>query len=236
MEALRPRIRGAGNLERFDYWLNQFRYLRAVANVNCIWARSNASMEKVKAEKDPAAQRALATAAALPIRIELVAAVADVHKHLLSSVSTMGCVGNVTNWQQHILPRVLDGPGAELEKLLGAPLPPKAQPSREYAGPPRIIVPEVRTSLDAGEALTVTIAVLGAELRDASLNYRPLGRDAFARQAFVTVARCIYMAVVPARSIGGDFEYYVECMPQSGPALKFPATAPALNQTVVVMP
>ena len=193
-------------------------------------------MEKAKAEKDPAARKALASRTALPIRVELVAAVADVHKHLLSAVSTMGCIGNVTNWQRHILPRVLDGPGAELEGLLGAPLPPEAQPSRAYAGPPRIIVPEVRTSLNADEALSVTIMVLGAELRDASLNYRPLGRGAFARHKLVTVARGVYMAVVPGRAIAGDFEYYVECLPESGPALRFPATAPALNQTVVVMP
>jgi hypothetical protein len=193
-------------------------------------------MEKVKAEKDPMARGAVAAATAIPIRIELVAAVAEAHKHLLSAASTMGDIGNVTNWQQHILPRVLDGPGAELEKLVGAPLPPEAQPSRAYAGPPRLIVPEIRTSLNAGEALNVTIIVLGTEVRDASISYRPLGKGMFTKHAFRAAARGVHKAVVPAAALAGDFEYFVECLPQSGPALRFPATAPALNQTVVVMP
>jgi hypothetical protein len=33
LENLRPRIRGKGNLERFDYYLNQFKYLRGLAKL-----------------------------------------------------------------------------------------------------------------------------------------------------------------------------------------------------------
>lgn len=235
MEALRPHVRGAGNLERFDYWLNHFRYLRATGKVNCVWARFNAAMAKAKAEKDEAARKKLAAETALPIRVELVAAVADAHLHLLSAVSTMGCIGNVTNWQQHILPRLLEGPGAELEQILGAPLPPEAQPARAYAGPPRLLVPEVRTSVNAGEALNVTAIVLGPAVRELGLFYRPLGRGGFVRQAFSPLGRGVYKAVLPARVIEEDFEYHVECLPESGAALRFPAAAPAVTQTVVVM-
>ena len=59
LAALRERVKGAGNLERFDYWLNNFRYLRANAQVNCTWARYNEAMAKVKAEKEPAEQQRL---------------------------------------------------------------------------------------------------------------------------------------------------------------------------------
>jgi len=31
----------SGNLERFDYWLNGFIYLRTVAQLNCVWATFN---------------------------------------------------------------------------------------------------------------------------------------------------------------------------------------------------
>ena len=55
--ALGPRVRGAGNRERYDYWLNTFLYLRAVGEVNCAWGEYNRVMEKVKQEKDAAAQR-----------------------------------------------------------------------------------------------------------------------------------------------------------------------------------
>ena len=54
-----PTVRGAGNLERFDYWLDTFRYMRANAQVNCTWHRFNEALQKVKAEKDPAAQQAV---------------------------------------------------------------------------------------------------------------------------------------------------------------------------------
>ena len=34
-EKLRPRVKGAGNLDRFDYWLNTFKHLRALMRVRC---------------------------------------------------------------------------------------------------------------------------------------------------------------------------------------------------------
>ena len=39
LEAFRPLIKGAGNLDRFDYWLNTFRYLKAIAEVRCVLAK-----------------------------------------------------------------------------------------------------------------------------------------------------------------------------------------------------
>ena len=75
---LRPLVRGPGNLERFYYWLNNFRYLRAVGQVNCTWARFNAAMKKVKDTKEPDARKRLARQTALPLRQQLVAQVADV--------------------------------------------------------------------------------------------------------------------------------------------------------------
>jgi len=42
LEALRPQVRGAGNLQRFDYWLNTFRYMRAMAGVGGLRAELDA--------------------------------------------------------------------------------------------------------------------------------------------------------------------------------------------------
>ena len=75
LAALRPRIEGPGNLERFDYWLNNFRYLRAIAEVRCAWGAVQRRDGKVKAEKDPEARKKLAREMALPARKELVASV-----------------------------------------------------------------------------------------------------------------------------------------------------------------
>ncbi len=51
---------------------------------------------------------------------------------------------------------------------------------------------------------------------------------------WLAVLRAEPMATLPASSIAGDLEYYVEVATPSGGKLVYPPTAPALNQTVVV--
>jgi hypothetical protein len=233
LAALRPRVQGGGSLERFDYWLATFRYLRAIARVNCTWARFDAAMAKVRAERDPAARRELARRTALPLRRELVAQAAELHRHLMATVSTYGELGTVTNWQQHSLGRLLAVPGRELAGILGAPLPADAMPSAEYDGPPRLIVPVVRGELEAGEPLRLTVLILGSEPAGPALCWRPLGPGPFARLPLAHVARGVYSALLPAAEIKGDFEYHIEAT-AGGRKLIWPATAPAINQSVVV--
>ena len=77
LAALRSKVRGPGNLERFDYWLNTMRYLRAVGQINCTWGRFNAALGKVKKEQDKDKQKQLARETLLPIRKELIEQVAE---------------------------------------------------------------------------------------------------------------------------------------------------------------
>jgi hypothetical protein len=243
---LRRLVKGPGNLERFDYWLNTFRYMRSNARVNCTWARFNEAMKKVQAEKDAEARKRLARELALPIRKELVAQVADVHRHLLASVTTAGGMGNVTNWQQHIMPGLLAKPGDELAKILGEPLPADCVPSKDYQGEPRLFVPTVRTCLVAGEPLKLTAIVLGAKPETISVFWRPMGSGEFAEVPMEHAARGVFRATLPAEAASADLEYYVQARATattSSPGLRgglsvlrFPASAPALNQTVVVVP
>lgn len=235
LAALGPRVKGAGNLERFDYWLNNFRYLRAVGHTNCIWARFNQAMTQVKAEQNAEAQRRLAREVALPIRKELMAEVARLHAYLLATATTPGAMGNVTNWQQHLAPSLWIAPGEELAKILGEPLPADAMPSPDYAGPPRLFVPVVRTSLVAGETLSLDVVILGEKPRDAAVYWRPLGAGTFTKVPLGHIARGVYRAELSADATAGDFEYYVEATADGGAALRFPATAPALNQSVIVL-
>ncbi|GAF86304.1 unnamed protein product, partial [marine sediment metagenome] len=180
MAKLRPQVKGAGNLERFDYWLNNFRYLRAVGQVNCTWAKFNAGMKKVKDQKNPDDQKRLARQLALPLRRELVAQVADVHRYLLATVTTNGAMGNVANWQQHIMPTLLTEPGQELANILGEDLPANAIPSKHYDGPLRMIVPTVRTSLSASEDLKLKVIILTQnQPEDAALYWRAMGKGNF---------------------------------------------------------
>lgn len=232
---LRPQVKGAGNLERFDYWLNNLRYLREVGHVNCTWARLNEAMKKVKAEKDADARKRLARELALPIRKQLVARVAHVHKYLLATVTTPGAMGNVTNWQQHVMPGLLTAPGQELAKILGEPLPADAMPSKQYQGPARLFVPVVRTGLVTGERLKLTVVVLGVKPQDAAVYWRPLGSGEFTKLPLEHVARGVYTVALPPEATKADLEYYVKVAAGGGKTLNFPATAPALNQTVVVV-
>jgi hypothetical protein len=235
MAKLRPQVNGAGNLERFDYWLNNFRYLRTVGKVNCTWAKFNAAMKKVKERKNPDEQKQLARQLALPLRRELVAQVADVHRYLLATITTNGAMGNVTNWQQHIMPTLLTEPGQELAKILGEDLSPDAVPSNKYVGPIRIFLPTVRTSLNIGEDLKLKVIILAQnQPEDAVLFWRPMGKGKYNKIALTHIARGVYSVKIPANKIKTDLEYYVVVNSTDGQQVSFPATAPNISQTVVV--
>ena len=234
MAALVPKIRGEGNLERFNYWLNQFRYLRAIAKVNCDWALYNAAIEKAKAAPDEAARKKAAAELALPLRKQLVADVAEVHRWLLQAVTTQGGLGNVTNWQQHVIPMVLTRPGQELEKLLGTPLPDDARLAKGYTGDARLFVPTVRSMINTGEALKIRAVIQGTKPTEIAIFVRPMGKGEYVKKPMTHLARGVYQITLPAEMTGADLEYYIDAGTADSKHLFFPATAPKLNQTVVV--
>ena len=235
MAKFRPNVKGAGNLERFDYWLNNFRYLRAIGKVNCTWAQFNEAMKKVKNEKQPNEQKRLARKLALPLRKKLVSQVSEVHRYLLATVTTNGAMGNVTNWQQHIMPKLLTEPGQELAKILGEDLPADAIPSNQYVGPLRIIVPTIRTSLNSGEDLKLKVIILSQNhTEDAALYWRAMGKGTYNRIALKHIARGVYSVKIPANQIISDLEYYVRVSSTNGRHITFPASAPQINQTIIV--
>lgn len=229
-----PKVSGMGNRERFDYWLRNFRYMREVARFNCLWAVYNKAVEKAKAAADEPAKKAILEAEALPVRSEMAAALRGIFAALLATVSNTGELGTIANWEQHLLPGAWERPEAELVKMLGGELPPEVLLIREYAGPPRVIVPAVRTSLEAGEALSLKVLVL-AKGRPESVAFcwREMGKGAFRTVPLENVARGVYRLILPVPETG--IEYYIEARADAQ-AVFFPATAPALNQTVIVFP
>ena len=234
MESLRQSIKGAGNLERFDYWLNSFRYVRAIGEFNCTLDRFDKALEQVRKETRPAQQKTLAYELALPIRKELVAQLAKIYEYLLATVSTPGEMGTVCNWQSHVLPMYFERQGQELSNILGEPLPADALPSRDYQGKPRMFVPTVRTSLAKGEALELKVVFLGGKPSNAALYWRLLGPGTFTKIPLSHVNRGVYKVTIPANAITADFEYYIKAEMSHGNELFFPATAPALNQTLII--
>jgi hypothetical protein len=144
-------------------------------------------------------------------------ALADVHRHLLVTVTTPGELGTVANWQQHNLPRL---------NLTGL--------QTAYRGPVRVIVPTARTSLDAGETLNLRVIILAEKPPTAARVFvRPLGKGEFTQAPLAHVARGVYSARITPPG-GEDFEYYVEAAPPEGNAARWPVTAQGTCQTVVV--
>ena len=236
LASLRPRVKGAGNRARFDYWLCTFRLMKAKARVNCTWGDYNRAIDKIRAVEDSQSKKEMAREVALPIRIRIASLLADVHANLIGTISSPGELGTLSNIEQRTLPRLLDQPGKELEELLGEPLPPEAFPSPAYRGPLRIVIPTVRGHVTTDECLDLRVMILSeTPLRDANLYWRVLGSDTFERIPLQHVNRGVHHVTLPGQTRpGADMEYYVEVRNEKGARARFPATGPRINQTVVV--
>lgn len=234
LTALRPRVQGVGDLERFDYWLNTFCQLRSMAKVRCAWGRFNETIAQAKAEKDPQKKKQLACDLGLPTRRSLLKAFQELQQYLLATVSTRGEMGTVCNWQQQTLKAVLTDPGNELAALIGKPLPSDTMPSKQYQGRPRLFASEVRTSIAAGEPFELKVVVLASQpAEEVTFYWRPLGTGTFVKMPMKHVARGVYAVALLPEVFKNDFEYYVQAT-ADGKSLVFPATAPGVNHTVIV--
>ncbi len=222
-----PDIKGKGYRERFDYWLNQFQYMREVAHFNCLWAVYNQEMEKVKAEKDEKARAKLAVENALPFRVKMVDSARQILQYLLATVSNTGEMGTIANWEQHNLAEALEKPGEELRKILGTELPPEAGLSKTYEGPLRIIVPAVRTSLEPGEPLKLKVIILArSKPQDAVFYWREMGKGRFKPVPLTQIARGVYSVTFQPQEF--DIEYYIKVRADNQ-EVYYPSTAPELE-------
>ena len=231
LAALRPGVAGGGNQERFDYWLNSFLYMRETARLECLWAEYEKAAEPLKKPADPAKRAALAEGTLLPLRERMAGCLKSLYGHLLAAVGNPGELGTVANWEQHLIPSILLKPNEELRKILGRELPATTGLAGGYEGPPRVIVPTVRTLLSAGEPLELRAIILAPEPpSEAALFWRPLGSGVYQTVRLEKVARGVYQVSCPAT--GQDLEYYLRVR-VGEKEVYFPATAPEINQTVV---
>jgi hypothetical protein len=231
--ALRPRVKGAGNLERFDWWLNTFRVTKFMGQFGCARGELDAIMANINKLKALGQQRKLARERALPVRLRMVTLLGELHNALLATLHNATELGTLCNIEQQSMLRLklLTGHDAALEKLLGQPLPATARPWKDYRGTPRLVVMNARTMAHAGEALTLDIIALDKQpVKSVAVRVRPLGQGDWQIVPATHVARAVYAAKLPA--VTEDFEYHVT----AGDKLIWPATAPTINQTVVVIP
>jgi hypothetical protein len=231
LAALRPEISGKGSEERFGYWLNTFLYMREAARLECLWGEYEKAAAPLKKPGDAGAKAALAEKVLVPIRERLAECVKTLYGHLLATVSNSGELGTVANWEQHLIPSIILKPNEDLAKILGRELPAAAGLPRSYGGPPRLIVPAARTLLATGEPLDLKVIILAAEPpTEASLFWRPLGREEFQSLPLVHIARGVYGVTCPETA--RDLEYYLKAR-VGDEEVFFPAAAPALCQTAV---
>lgn len=235
LAALRPQVRGAGNLERFDWWLNTLRFNRAMARLGCARGALDALMEKIANEPEATERQRLARERALPQRRELVTLLADMYGHLLATLHNASELGTICNIEQQSMlrTRLITTNDVTLGKLSGAPLPADAHPWPEYRGPGRLVVLTARTSQSTGEQLPLRIIALDQEpVKSVTVHVHPLGGREWKTIPARHLARAVYEARLPAAR--DDFEYHVTAETAGGQKLIWPATAPAMNQTVVI--
>jgi hypothetical protein len=235
MAALRPQVRGAGNLERFDWWLNTFRYARSTAESGCARGALDHVMEQIAKDPDSQKQRRMAREQALPLREQLLQLLGETYDHLLATLNNSSELGAIVNVEQQWLlrTRFLIAHDQRLEELLGESLPATTQPWKDYRGPARLVVITARGCAVRGEQLLLPIIALDkSPVKSVVVRFRPLGRGSWRAVQAKRLARAVYQAKLPA--VVEDSEYFAETETAGGQTLRWPATAPERNQTVVV--
>jgi hypothetical protein len=238
LETIRLQIRGKGNLERFDYWLNTFKYARSAAHFGCIMGQVEGIISSIYGISDIPAKKEKIVQEVLPLRIQASMKWVEMMNYLLQTVSTTGEIGTVANLEQHNLGflRLLNKYDSLITDASGKPLPAEAELSMKYFGPLRIIVPAVRNILEADEDLSLKAIILSGEpVRETNFYWRKLGEKQFKKIPLTNVNRGVYKIFISIEELqNNDFEYYIEAVSASSGRSVFPVTAPEINQTVVI--
>jgi hypothetical protein len=219
-ENLRNQIVGAGNLERFDYWLNVFKCYRIMAEYGTMRHRFEDAAENEN------------WAEALALRKRMARSFEKLMTHEIKKISNSSDLGEIINleilnWYQLMMLKW----DTKLKEGLGKEIPADANPSMEYNGPPVMMVDAIRTNLYGDESLNLKVRIIGKP-DSVTIYYRSLGEGKYKSKALTHIARGVYALTLPPQP--GDFEYYLEAQ-TSADQIVYPVTAPNQNQTVVVI-
>jgi hypothetical protein len=152
---------------------------------------------------------------------QLMRSYADACRYLIATVNTPGALAMVINMENHA------GWGPTIAKHVKQSWP------KEYQGQPRLIVPTVRSVVNKGESVRLkTIALDPQPVKSVSVLVRQLGGRKWKTIPARHLARAVFEARLPAAR--DDFEYHVTAETAGGQKMFWPATAPAMNQTVVI--
>ncbi|MFI5378224.1 MAG: malectin domain-containing carbohydrate-binding protein [Tepidisphaerales bacterium] len=236
LTALRDKVRGPGNLQRFDYWLNTYQYMAVMAELGCMRGQLDKSAATLAAEKDPAQRKTIAQAA-LTIRTQMARQWEKMVTLQLATIDTPGDLGTLTNLEQHNRKQnqFLSKHDKVLTDALGTPLPPDTEPGLKFTGSPRLVVPTFRTQVTKGQPLQITVFALDAQpFKSVAVVHTGWSQNAVLTVPCKHVGGALWTVLIPTDS--GDFEYQVVGETVGGQTLVWPATAPKIQQTVICTP
>jgi hypothetical protein len=229
-EKLRPMVSGKGNLERFDFWLNQFKYLRAFEKLACTMGTFRKEVKNLSTLDENAKKRD-AAGKLIPLIKEEAADLREIHKYLISSVSTWGGLGNITNWQQHNIPGQILPQISQIAKITGDSSWVSELFPDNIAEVSRILVPSPQTIIQKGNDYTVKVICFNIKPEAACIYWRNLGSKKYEQADLKKISATYWLATIPSKNISGDFEYYIKV--DDGKEYFFPAAAPNINLAVV---
>jgi hypothetical protein len=230
-EKLGQSISGSGNMERYQYWLFTFKYLRETGKFACSVGEINRLMAAAKKEQGTDQTKIIRSFT--EIRERQINQFEEIISFLLKTIGTTGELGTMANWQQHNYTYYIYIPGKEFEKLTGKPLPATCWPSDKNLTVNRIIVTTLRTSLRKNEDFKLKVIITGEKPESALLYWREIGKISFTQCTLKNINRAVWQAEIPFQAIHNDFEYYIKTVQGSGSST-FPATYPDNYQTVIV--
>ena len=230
MEELRPKISGKGNLERFDYWLNQFKYLKATGKLACSLGSYQKNLLLSTKMKEPG-KRVFAKETMLPIAKQQISDLREVYHYLVLATTTWGEIGNISNWQQHVVPSQVKPNIVELSRYTGDSILVGDLLPKSINGVKKMIVPSPQTILDPGKDYTVKVLTFNLKPQKISLFWTFLGDKDFKQIDLAQTSDSYWLATIPASQVTDDFEYYISAT--DGGEFRFPTSAPELNFAVV---
>ncbi len=234
LEGLRSRIKGFGNLERFDYWLNLVRASELRVRTWVLAARLTAKMKEANATPGTTEKVKYVRKEILPLRCDIARSYEELIAAFVNCARSPGEIGTISSIESGSRERIVSSQDGAIVHILSEPLPPEAAVSTAYRGGPRIFVSPRRSLANIGEQLEIRAFVLsGVKCSGVHLYWRPLGSGSFKKLAATHRNRQAYRVALPARS-PGTLEYYLQAALEDGQIVRWPANAPCVNQTVIV--
>ncbi|MBN2326599.1 MAG: hypothetical protein JXR73_05540 [Candidatus Omnitrophica bacterium] len=234
LESLRCRIKGPGNQERFDYWLNFIRatYLRVRTWV--LADRLTLKMNEAKTIQNSNEKKRFVREEILPRRIEITRTYEDMIAAFVCCAKSPGEVGVIASIESGSRERILTAHDSAVADILGEPLPAETAVNTSYRGAPRIFTSSKCTQMNADEPYEIRIFVLSDRpCAGVNLYWRSLGEETFNKVIAAHCARQAYRVMLPSQSQGA-VEYYLEASLNDGQKILWPPTSPSINQTIVV--